>query len=102
MSNMFGMLKKAQEMQKNLQAIQVELNKTEITGTAGGGLVSVVINGAHEILSVKIKPEAVDTTDMGMLEDLIKVASNDAVTKANELTKTKMASVTGGLNIPGF
>jgi nucleoid-associated protein EbfC len=102
MSNMFGMLKKAQEMQKGLQNVQAELAKTEITGTAASGAVSVVMNGTHEILSVSIKPEAVDTDDLGMLEDLVKVACNDALAKANEMAKTKMAAVTGGLNIPGF
>lgn len=102
MSNMFGMLKKAQEMQKNLQAVQVELGKTEISGTAASGAVTVVMNGAHEILRVSIKKDAVDMDDLGMLEDLVKVACNDALVKANEIAKTKMAAVTGGLNIPGL
>lgn len=102
MSNMFGMLKKAQEMQKGLATVQAELAKTEITGTAASGTVTVVMNGTHEIVRVNIKAEAVDTSDLGMLEDLVKVACNDALAKANELAKTKMAAVTGGLNIPGF
>lgn len=102
MSNMFGMLKKAQEMQKGLQAVQAELAKAELTGTAGGGLVSVTMNGSHELVKVEIKAGAVDTSDLGMLEDLVKVACNDALAKANELAKTKMASVTGGLGIPGL
>lgn len=102
MSNMFGMLKKAQEMQKGLQAVQAELAKTEFSGTAASGAVTVVMNGAHEIMKVTIKPEAVDASDVGMLEDLVKVATNDALKKANEITKTKMAAVTGGLGIPGL
>lgn len=102
MSNMFGMLKKAQEMQKGLQNVQAELAKTEITGTAASGAVTVVMNGTHEILRVSIKADAVDTDDLGMLEDLVKVACNDALAKANDMAKTKMAAVTGGLNIPGF
>ncbi|PZP39556.1 MAG: YbaB/EbfC family nucleoid-associated protein [Pseudomonas fluorescens] len=102
MSNMFGMLKKAQEMQKGLQAVQAELAKTEISGTAASGAVTVVMNGTHEIVRVSIKAEAVDTDDLGMLEDLVKVACNDALAKANELAKTKMSAVTGGLNIPGL
>lgn len=102
MNNMFGMMKKAQEMQKGLQNVQAELAKTEVTGTAGGGAVSVVMMGTHEIARVSIKPEAVDKDDVGMLEDLLKVACNDALEKANKLAKDKMAAVTGGLNIPGF
>lgn len=102
MSNMFGMLKKAQEMQKNLQLVQAELAVMEITGTAASGAVSVTMNGAHDVLRVSIKPEAVDTSDLGMLEDLVKVACNDALAKANEVAKTKMSAVTGGLNIPGL
>ena len=100
--NMFNMMKKAQEMQKGLQTVQAELAKTEVTGVAGGGVVSVVMMGTHEIASVKVKPEAVDKDDVGMLEDLLKVACNDALAKANALAKEKMSAVTGGLNIPGF
>lgn len=100
MSNMFGMLKKAQEMQKGLQAVQAELAKTELTGTAGSGAVSVVMNGSHEIVKVSIKKDALD--DAEMLEDLVKVACNDALSKANALAKEKMAAVTGGLQIPGL
>lgn len=102
MSNMFGMLKKAQEMQKGLQAVQAELAKAEFSGSAASGAVEVVMNGGHEIVRVAIKPEAVDTSDLGMLEDLVKVAANDALKKANATAKEKMAAVTGGLGIPGL
>lgn len=102
MNNMFGMMKKAQEMQKGLQNVQAELAKTEVTGVAGGGVVTVVMMGTHEIARVTIKPDAVDKDDVGMLEDLLKVACNDALDKANKLAKEKMSAVTGGLNIPGF
>lgn len=102
MNNMFGMMKKAQEMQKGLQNVQAELAKAEVTGVAGGGVVSVVMLGTHEINRVVIKPDAVDKDDVGMLEDLVKVACNDALAKANALAKEKMSAVTGGLQIPGF
>lgn len=102
MANMFAMLKKAQEVQKGLQNVQAELAKTEIQGQAGNGLVSLTITGAHDVTKVSIKPGAVDTADMGMLEDLIKVAFNDALNKANDMAKTKMSAVTGGLGIPGL
>lgn len=100
MNNMFGMLKKAQEMQKGLKAVQDELAKTEVTGVAGGGVVSVMMLGTHEITKVTIKPEALE--DGEMLEDLLKVAANDALAKANALAKEKMGAVTGGLSIPGL
>src|SRR4051812_2119147 len=100
--NMFSMMKKAQEMQKGLQNVQAELAKAEVTGVAGGGAVSVVMLGTHEISKVTIKPDAVDADDVGMLEDLLKVACNDALAKANALAKEKMNAVTGGLQIPGF
>ena len=102
MSNMFNMLKKAQDMQKGLKAVQEELARTEVSGSAASGAVEVTMNGTHEIVRVSIKPTAVDSDDLGMLEDLVKVACNDALAKANELAKTKMAAVTGGLGIPGF
>ncbi len=102
MSNMFNMMKKAQEMQKGLKNVQEELAKTEISGSAASGAVQVTMNGTHEIVRVNIKADAVDTDDLSMLEDLVKVACNDALAKANELAKTKMAAVTGGLSIPGF
>lgn len=102
MSNMFGMLKKAQEMQSGLKKVQAELAVTELTGSAASGLVTVVMNGSHEIVKVSIKPDAVDTSDLGMLEDLVKVAANDALAQANALAKQKMDAVTGGLGIPGL
>ena len=102
MSNMFNMLKKAQEMQKGLKTVQDELARTEVSGSAASGAVEVTMNGTHEIVRVSIKPDAVDSDDLGMLEDLVKVACNDALAKANELAKAKMSAVTGGLGIPGF
>lgn len=102
MSNMFGMMKKAQEMQKNLKLVQDELARTEVEGSAGGGLVSVTMTGTHDIVKVSIKPGAVDADDLGLLEDMVKVACNDALAKANAMAKDKMQAVTGGLNIPGF
>ncbi len=102
MSNMFGMLKKAQEMQKGLKAVQEELARTEIDGSAASGAVQVTMNGTHEIVRVKIKPAAVDMDDLSLLEDLLKVACNEALAKANDIAKTKMAAVTGGLSLPGM
>lgn len=99
---MFDMVKKAQEMQKNLKLMQEELKTTQISGQAGGGLVEVTLTGAHEIVAVRIKPEAVDPADVAMLEDLVKVAVNDAVRAANRLAEEKVSKITGGMKIPGL
>jgi DNA-binding YbaB/EbfC family protein len=101
-NNMLGMLKKAQDMQKGLKAAQDQLAKSEVTGTAGGGVVNVLMKGSHELVKVSIKPDAVDPKDVGMLEDLLVVACNDALAKANALAQEKMKAVTGGLGIPGL
>ena len=99
---MFDMLKKAQELQANMQKLQAELKETEIEGSAGGGLVTVVVSGAHALKKITIKKDAVDPADVATLEDLVTVAVNDAITKANALTEKKMSALTGGLKIPGL
>jgi hypothetical protein len=99
---MMSMLKKAQDMQKGLQAVQAELAVLTVEGTAGGGAVTVTMTGSHEVKAVKLKPEVVDATDVETLEDLLKVAYADALGKANDLAKKKMGAVTGGLGIPGL
>ncbi|HEX2859854.1 MAG TPA: YbaB/EbfC family nucleoid-associated protein [Alphaproteobacteria bacterium] len=99
---MFDMLKKAQELQANMQKLQAELKETEIEGSAGGGLVNVVVSGAHAVKKITIKKDAVDPGDIATLEDLVTVAVNDAITKANALTEKKMSALTGGLKIPGL
>ena len=99
---MFDMVRKAQEMQKNLKLMQEELKTAEVTGQSGGGLVQVTLTGTHEIVSVSIKPEAVDPADVAMLEDLVKVAVNDAVRTANKMAEEKVSKITGGMKIPGL
>ncbi len=102
MANMFDMMKKAQAMQANLQKAQTELAAATLEGQAGNGMVTITLSGAHEMKSIRIKPEAMDASDPSLLEDLVKAAFADALTKANELTKAKMSAVTGGLSIPGI
>lgn len=94
--------KMAQQMQQKIMKAQEDLANETITSTAGGGAVTIQMNGHHEVRSVKIDPEAVDTSDMEMLEDMILTAFNDAVEKARELAQQKMNSATGGMNIPGM
>ena len=96
------MMKKAQEMQENMQKAQLELAGKEVTGEAGGGMVSVVMRGTHEVNRVTIDPSLADD-DIEMLEDLIAAAVNDAVHKVEKSNQTAMQEMTAGLNLPpGF
>ena len=97
-----NIMQQAQRMQENLKRAQDEIAKLEVTGQAGGGMVSVTMNGAHEVKQVKID-KAVVGDDIEMLEDLVTAAVNDAVNRIAELSKTRMADVTGGMSLPpGF
>jgi DNA-binding YbaB/EbfC family protein len=96
------MMKKAQEMQENMQKAQAELAKKEVIGEAGGGMVSVVMRGTHEVNRVTIDPSLVDE-DVEMLEDLLAAAVNDAVHKVEKSNQDAMQEMTAGLNLPpGF
>ena len=96
------MMKKAQEMKENMQKAQAELAKKEVIGEAGGGMVSVVMRGTHEVNRVTIDPSLVDE-DVEMLEDLIAAAVNDAVHKVEKSNQDAMQEMTAGLNLPpGF
>jgi len=110
--NMQKMLKQAQQMQKQMESAQEELNDKELTGIAGGGVITVTLSGKNEFKSIKIKPEAinpenpesVDEETVEMLEDLISSAIRDANSKVSAYAQEKMGSITGGmnLNIPGL
>ena len=93
-----GLMKQAQRMQK----MQEEIAQMEVTGESGAGLVKVTVNGAHSCRRVEIDPSLLED-DKDMLEDLVAAAFNDAVRRADELQKEKMASVTAGMQLPpGF
>lgn len=102
MRNMQQMMKQMQKMQKQMQKIQEELKEKTVEGTAGGGMVTITLNGHKELVAVKIDPEVVDPDDVEMLEDLIMAAMNDAMKKVEELIQQDMGKLTGGLNIPGL
>jgi nucleoid-associated protein EbfC len=102
MGNMQNMMKQMQKMQKKMAEAQEELGEKRIEGTAGGGMVSVIVSGSKEVLEVNIKEEVVDPEDIEMLQDLIVAATNDALKKAEELTNQTMGQFTKGLNLPGF
>lgn len=96
------MMKKAQEMQENMQKAQQELAAKEVTGESGGGLVQVLMRGTHEVNRVTIDPSLIGN-DREMLEDLIAAAINDAVHKVEKSNQQVMQGMTAGLNLPpGF
>ena len=97
-----NMMKKIQEMQENMQRIQQEVEASEFSSTVGGGAVEVIVNGAHEVVAVNLKPEIVDPDDIEMLQDLIISAFNESIRKANEAMEKGMESAKGGLSIPGL
>ena len=102
MGNMQNMMKQMQKMQKKMAEAQEELGEKKVEGTAGGGMVSVVVTGHKEIVEVTIKSEVVDPDDIEMLQDLVLAATNDALKKADELTNQTMGQFTKGMNIPGL
>ncbi|XID92109.1 YbaB/EbfC family nucleoid-associated protein [Paenibacillaceae bacterium WGS1546] len=102
MNNMNQMMKQVKKMQEQMLKAQEELGNKTVEGTAGGGVVSVTVNGHKKVLDIKIKPEAVDPEDVEMLQDLVLTAVNDAMTKADELANQDMSKYTGGMKIPGL
>ncbi|HEV7872376.1 MAG TPA: YbaB/EbfC family nucleoid-associated protein [Modestobacter sp.] len=104
--DMQQLMKQAQKMQQQLAAAQAELASAEVTGTAGGGLVSATMTGGGELTALTISPEAVDPEDIETLQDLVVAAVRDASRAANELAASTMGPVTGGLGgglgLPGL
>ncbi len=100
--NMNQMIKQAQKMQEDMATLQADLEAREYSATSGGGAISVTVDGKHLIKSVKINPDIVDPDDTEMLEDLLTVAVNEAISNAIKTSEEEMSAVTGGLNIPGM
>lgn len=94
-----GLMKQAQQMQKNLQDMQGEIANMQITGESGGGMVKVVMSGRHDVRRVTID-DSLMNDDKEMLEDLIAAAINDAVRKVEKNSQDKLSSLTGGLDLP--
>ena len=97
--NIQKMMQQAQQMQENLQK---QLRETTVEATAGGGMVTVVMNGVKEIQGLRIDPEVVSPDDVEMLQDLIVAAVSDAQRRADELASQRMGGMMGGLRIPGL
>lgn len=95
-------LKQAQELQQKIKKIQEDLVNKSATGSSGGDMVKATVNGKHELIDITIAKEVVNPEDIEMLEDLVVAAVTDAMHKIDEVIKSEMAAVTGGLNIPGL
>lgn len=100
MGNMQNVMKQMQKMQKQMAEAQEKLGEERITGTAAGGMVTVVVSGHKQVLEVNINEEIVDPEDVEMLQDSVLVAINDALTKADELSNSVMGKFTKGMNLP--
>ena len=100
--DMGALMRQAQKMQEDMKAKQAELEEKSYTGSASGEMVTVTMNGRHEVLGVKIKPEAVDPDDVEMLEDLVAAAINATMTQIDTDASEQMGKITGGLNVPGL
>ena len=97
-----SMLRQAQQLQAKMAKIQEELGDVTVEATSGGGAVKIVIDGHQKIRSVEISPEAVDSNDVELLQDLIMAAVNEAINKSQEMANNHLSKLTGGLNIPGL
>ena len=101
-SNMQGLMKQAQKMQEDMQNLQAELDEKVYEVKAGGGVVTVTINGKLEVQNIEIDPEIVDPDDIETLSDILTAAVNEAIKKVNETNNEEMGKITGALNMPGM
>lgn len=96
------LMRQAKRMQKQMEKAREEAGSLTAEGTAGGGMVTVVANGRSEIVSVTIEKDVVDPEEIEMLQDLVVAATNQALSRANELMQAELGKLTGGMPIPGF
>lgn len=102
MRGMNDMLRQAQMMQKKIAKAQEDMAARTVEATAGGGMVTVTATGSSELVAVRIDPAVVDPGDVGMLQDLVLAAANEALKKARDMMGEEMRQITGGVNIPGL
>ena len=100
--NMQAMLRQAQKMQEDMANLQSELDEKEYDVSAGGGMVTVRINGKKEILSIDIKPDIVDPDDIETLSDILVAAVNQAISQVDATNSAEMEKITGSMNMPGL
>lgn len=102
MGELSGLLKQAMGVKAKLEELKESLQDETVEASSGGGMVNVAMTGKFEIVSLKIDPEVIDNDDPEMLETLVRAAVNEGVRKVQELVKSKMREVTGGVDIPGL
>ena len=102
MAGLGDIMKQAQRLKAEMDRLQAEAATKRVEGSAGGGMVTVVVNGKGDLLSVKIDPEVARGEDLEMLQDLVVAAANDALRRARELLAQEVSRLTGGLNLPGL
>ena len=102
MKEMQDMLRQAQQMQERLARVQEELAGKTVEASAGGGMVTVVVNGRQEVVSVRIEKEVVSPDDVELLQDLVAGAVNEAISRSRKMMADEMAKITGGMNLPGL
>lgn len=100
MASFAQMLKQAQKLQKDMEVAQAEIAEMQVEGSAGGGVVKVILTGDKKVVDITIAPEVMD--DVEMLQDLLKIAMNEAVEKAAELSESRMGGLTNGMSVPGL
>jgi len=96
------MMKQAQKLQSKMAELQEEMANKTVEATAGGGMVTVVVNGKQEIISISIDPDVVDRQEIEMLQDLIIAAVNEGIRRAQQVLADEMKKLTGGMAIPGL
>ena len=102
MPDMGNLMDIAQKLQGDVAKMQENLARMQCDASAGGGMVTATVNGQYQLVSIKIDKDVVDPNDIGMLEDLIVAAINQAMTKMRETAQSEMSKLTGGMNIPGM
>jgi nucleoid-associated protein EbfC len=101
-NSMADILKQAQALQSKLTELQAEAERKTVEASSGGGMVTAVVNGKLQVLSIRIDPQVLSAEDREMLQDLVTAAVNEAIRKAQQVMAEAMSRVTGGLKIPGF
>ena len=100
--NLNSMIKQAQKMQEDMEALQAELDEKEYTIKAGGGVATIVIKGTKEIVSIEISPEIVDPDDIETLQDIICAGVNEAIKTVEDANSNAMSKITGNMSMPGM
>jgi DNA-binding YbaB/EbfC family protein len=102
MKDMQEVLRQAQRMQERLARVQEELAEKTVEASSGGGMVTAVVNGRQEVVSIRIEKEVVSPEDVDLLQDLVTGAVNEAISRSRKMMADEMAKITGGMNLPGL